>query len=267
MIDVRHISWVRRVTFLMIALAGQGVSALDIPSSFKSCGTVSAETILSGDRFMADGGQDIMLTSIKAPEFWEEGAAYRSWPHANVSKNYLAKLVAGKPLTLYCGAERADALGTQMRHVILPNNSWVQALMVQSGMAFVHPTDFSGQELESLFAAEQDARVRETGLWSGEGLSLLANSEDVRPGFYQIVDFTLHEAAEVGTMLYLNSAEDWRKDFTVEIVPIIRRKIESALLETYKTKGSKMEVRGWVFSKNGPTMRLTHPEQIRLLRE
>lgn len=265
MIDPRRAHWSGLWLFLLAISTSSSAQSIEVPEYLRDCGSADIARVVSGDTLLARSGEEIRLVSVKAPELWAPGTEYTSWPHARASQRYLSSLASETRLTLYCGEEHSDAFGKLMRHAALPNGDWVQGRLVQSGMAFVHPTGFSGSELDVLFSAEQQARTEKLGLWSERGPTLLAHSDGVQIGFYQIVDFTLHRAAEVGTTIYLNTDVDWRRDFTVEIDPKIVRKFDEASLAAIKAPGSQLEVRGWVYSRNGPTIRLSHPAQIRVL--
>ena len=66
---------------------------------------------------------------------------------------------------------------------------------------------------------------------------------------------------------YLNFGEDWRSDFTIALDARTRRLFEAEAIDLKAYEGRRLRVRGWLKSRNGPMIEVTHPEQIELLEE
>jgi hypothetical protein len=75
------------------------------------------------------------------------------------------------------------------------------------------------------------------------------------------------DRARVRDRIYLNFGPDWRTDFTVSIETRLLKTFEKAALDPMDLKGRKIRVRGWIESRNGPSIDVTHPEQIEVLPE
>jgi micrococcal nuclease len=65
--------------------------------------------------------------------------------------------------------------------------------------------------------------------------------------------------------LYVNFAEDWRHDFTIDIARKDLAAFESSGVDLERLAGKRVRVRGWVEWWNGPMIKATHPEQIEVL--
>jgi len=82
---------------------------------------------------------------------------------------------------------------------------------------------------------------------------------------FQLVEGQIVAPAKAKGDVYLNFGEDWRTDFTVLIPRKALRLFKEAALDPLAWTGRRIRVRGWVFSRNGPMIEATHPEQIELL--
>jgi hypothetical protein len=65
--------------------------------------------------------------------------------------------------------------------------------------------------------------------------------------------------------LYLNFAEDWRRDFTVSVERKHVRAFTEAGIDLKGLAGKRVRARGWLAWWNGPMIEATHPEQIEVL--
>ena len=72
----------------------------------------------------------------------------------------------------------------------------------------------------------------------------------------------VRDAAKVRERIYLNFGADFRTDFTVSIDRRDWRTFDRAGVDPLALEGAKIEVRGWLVSRNGPMIEVTHPEQI-----
>jgi micrococcal nuclease len=65
--------------------------------------------------------------------------------------------------------------------------------------------------------------------------------------------------------IYLNFAEDWRRDFTVSVARKDVDAFTAAGIDLKELAGKTIRVRGWLQWRNGPMIEATHPEQIELV--
>ena len=257
------------VAMLILALVGTPAwgQALDT-ATLKPCGETVAGEAIGGARFKSADGQVIKNALVKAPELWEPGAAYNSWPHAIESKKALQHVVSGKTVTLYCEGQKTNRLGELVAHVMLPDGSWLAHTLVREGNVFVFPGATRRAGLDLLYATEDEARAARRGLWQFKNLTpVMANSADVKPGWFQIVHGSVRDVGIVRGTYYLNFGEDWRTDFTVEIPPLVVRQFMQQNKDPELFKDKMIEGRGWIDQKSGPRLLLQGPGQVRLLED
>jgi hypothetical protein len=67
--------------------------------------------------------------------------------------------------------------------------------------------------------------------------------------------------------MFLNFAQDWRRDFTVSIDRKAVGAFAAAGIDLKTVAGRNLRVRGTLAWRNGPMIEASHPEQIELLPE
>lgn len=219
---------------------------------------------LAGDRLVDAAGQKLLLAAIKAPEVWQKSDTYRSWPHAELSRRKLEQLVSGQTLTLFCEGEARTYNGEHIAQATMQDGRWLQHVLIERGLAFVFPRADQTTGIDLLINEEVLARQKAKGLWAQ--LDLTSNATDkIQTGRLKIVRGTVTAAARSGNRIFLNFGNDWRKDFTVEILARTLRSFKDVGLDPLTWKAADVEVRGWVTWKGGPHIMLEGPGQIRLV--
>lgn len=256
------------IPILMVCLVSSQTQAEELNTDgLINCGTVQAGEAIGGARFKDQTGQVIKLALVKAPELWSADAPYKSWPYAREARDALEKVVTGVEVQLFCeGPDRKNRFDELVAHVIMPDGSWLQHRLVSEGHIFVFPRPTRRRGLDRLFKAEDTARDLKAGLWALKNLQTIdAVSGDIRTGWFHIIEGTVLKAEQVGTTLYLNFGEDWRRDFTVEIPSSALRHFKKINQDPINFGGQRVEVRGWIDYKAGPRLLLQGPGQIRVV--
>ena len=89
--------------------------------------------------------------------------------------------------------------------------------------------------------------------------------ETIREGEYEIVEGRVFTAEVTGGRAYLNFGRIWKEDFTVVIERGTLALFAEGGLDPMALDGALVRVRGWVDSKDGPRIEITHPEQVEVL--
>ncbi|WP_262692291.1 thermonuclease family protein [Kordiimonas aestuarii] len=253
------------ILFLCFGATPAFAQALDT-ATLKPCGDTVAGEAIGGARFKSAEGQIIKIALVKAPELWEPGAAYTSWPHSIDAKKALDAKVRGKTVTLYCEGPKTNRLGELVAHVIMPDGGWLALELISEGHVFVFPGATRRQGLPTLFAAEEVARAAKKGLWNYRNLvPVEALGNGAKAGWFQIVRGRVVEVGVVRGTYFLNFGEDWRTDFTIEIPPLVARQFTQLNIDPTSLQGKLVEGRGWIDFKSGPRLLLQGPGQLRML--
>ena len=247
---------------LFVSLQSKGSS---FPSGLTSCGRVIASHAVDGATLATTNGETIILAGVKAPELWPKDAPYNSWPHAEAARAMLNSTTASQPLELFCEGERSDYTGNLIAHIKLPNEVWLQSLMVTAGNVYVFPRRNHLIGIDALYQDEQKARLEKKGVWALNPRTLTKADGNVNTGWFHIVRGRILSANSVRKTVFLNFGTDWRTDFTAEIPPQAVTAFKRSGRDPLALEGQEVEVRGWVTWKGGPHIMLEGPGQIRTL--
>lgn len=249
----------------LLTAADEAPTAI-LPKGLKSCGEGIVERVLTGDRFQLATGETIRLAETKAPEYWPDGAPYKTWPYGYQAKRALEDLITGQPVRLRCKSKRQDHLGDTVAHALGADGAWVQHSLIAAGHAYFMPY-FSRPVAEApLRSAEAFAQTAELGLWQRRLLApVTATGDAVRPGWFQLVEGKILSENRRHEKTYLNFGRDWRRDFTVEIPKKLYRQFDGTSDATLGLTGKTIQVRGWVEWAGGPKIILEDAAQLLVL--
>ncbi len=258
--------WSRRA---LLAGLGLGAAGLILPGprhagAQETKGPWRVADVVDGDTLTLDDGREVRLVGLMAPKLSLGRARVPTEPLAEESKAALAALALGQPVTLWFGGAREDRYGRHLAHLHLDAGRWVQGEMLRHGWARVYSFADNRARVAEMLALEAAARAARRGIWRLNAYRVLGVDDLAdRAGTYQIVEGKVQAADEARGRTYLNFGADWRRDFTVSIAAADRRRFagQAPLSLSKKT----VRVRGWVGSRNGPEIVVTHPEQIELL--
>ena len=225
--------------------------------------TARAVRIVDGDTLVLEDGRQVRLVGIQAPKLALGRPDIPSWPFAEESKAALAALTLDRELSLAYGGRRVDRHGRSLAHLFLPDGTWVQGRLLESGMARVYSFVDNRARVPEMLALERRARAARRGIWSLPYYAVRRPDQagsDI--GSFQLVEGRVHAVAVVRGRAYLNFDEDWRRDFTVSLSPRARKLFEAEGLGPQAYEGRRVRVRGWLSSRNGPMIEATHPDQI-----
>ncbi len=237
-----------------------------------------AAAVLDGMTILLGDGREVRLAGIAAPDPADAEAARLGAAAAAL----LARLVEGRDL-LFGEPARGDRYGRTVAQVFLrpgtpavaelprsgtADPEWVQAAVVGAGLARVSGTADQRQCLAELLGFERVARAARRGLWQGPRYaprqatdpSLLAEAD-----IYQLVEGQVLSLGRSRGTIYLNFGRDWSTDFTVVILAADAERFSEAGVDLDGLDGRRVRVRGFLTQRDGPTIRVDHPEQIEIL--
>lgn len=149
----------------------------------------------------------------------------------------------------------------QQAQAIIQTTDKPQAALVAAGLARVFTTVDSAAQAPDLYPLEITAREKKLGLWARSDHQILTPttaSQNLHQ--FQIVEGAVAEVARVGDTTYLNFDRDWRRDFTIAMSNALAKQLSAEAL-----KNQAVRVRGWLHSKNGPMITVTHAEQLEII--
>jgi endonuclease YncB( thermonuclease family) len=232
--------------------------------------TVAA--VIDGETLELADGRKVRLIGAKAPHPPLGWRGDDPWPFVEEARDALAKLMNGARAELRYGGTRSDRYGHALAQVFVVDGEdrvWVQDALVGSGLARVYSLADNRACATELLASEADARTKRVGLWRSSAYRIQDAADAERLGrlihSYQLVEGTVLAVGEGRGRLYLNFAEDWKRDFTVSVERKDARAFADAGIDLKELAGKRVRARGWLAWRNGPMIEATHPEQLEVL--
>jgi micrococcal nuclease len=228
--------------------------------------TISGVEIIDGDTFRLATGDTVRLIGIDAPEL--------SQPGGEVSREYLAHLLLGKPLTLEKGSEDRDKYNRLLRFVYI-NDLCINEEMIRQGYAearYLPENPIRDYYLQ----LEIQAETTRAGLWSDNvfqprsevdwdtDIPVISWAEaDDYYNQYVIIEGTIVDTYNSGKVCFLNFHTDYQY-FTAVIFACDFPGFPYPP-DTYYL-GKKVQIIGIIKEyKGSPEIIIKTPDQIRIL--
>ena len=125
---------------------------------------VTVERVIDGDTFKTTKGEKIRLLGINTPEIRHDTSPAQ--PFGKQAKNALIRFIAGKQVRLTFDKEKKDKYGRTLAHVYLRDGLWVNAALVEQGLAHVYTFAPNISAAKKLLRVEQDAIAAKRNMWS-----------------------------------------------------------------------------------------------------
>lgn len=229
--------------------------------------TAIVTAVVDGDTVRLDTGAEVRLTGIQAPKLPLGRKGFRPWPLAAEAKAALSALSRDRQVRLDYPGQRHDRWGRLLAQMHV-GDLWIQREMLLRGLARVYTFPDNRAHADALYAAERAARAARRGIWALDWYRIIdAADTDRFIGTFQLVEGRVKSAAIVRGRGYLNYGDDWRSDFTVSIAPEYVKLFRASGVSIMNLKDRRLRVRGWLVSRNGAMISVTHPEQIEILEE
>lgn len=241
-----------------------GTAAATDVQSLPSVPGGSVTEVVDGDTVFLSNGVEVRMVGIQAPKLPLGQRDFAKWPLAEEARVTLKSLARGRTFFQYFGGARMDRHGRSLAHLVDTDGLWLQGEMLRLGLARVYTFPDNTALADEMLALEREARRNLFGIWSHPFYALRTPetaTDDI--GTFQIVEGRVMQAADVRGTIYLNFGEDWRTDFTL----MIRRKARKTFadVDPANWQGLEIRARGWLKSRNGPMIEITHAQQIELL--
>lgn len=229
-------------------------------------------SVVDGDTVILDSGLEVRLAGIQAPKLPLGRPDFAPWPLAEEAKAELERLALGAAVELRYGGTRRDRYGRALAQLFVLSEDgsevWLQEKMLAAGLARVYSFADNRQCIGALTGTERMARRSTLGLWADPYYEVSSATDPAlarRRDSYDLVEGRVLSVGERGPILYLDFGLTWSTDFTV----VLSSEAAAALAEIgWKAGdlvGRRVRVRGWIEQRGGPSIRVTHPEQLELL--
>ena len=219
--------------------------------------------IIDGDTLRLENNMEVRLVGLQAPKIALGRKKFKPWPLGNEAKRALSDLTLNKPVTLYYGGRKMDRYGRALAHLFLDDGTWVQGEMLKRGMARVYSFADNRSVVSELLDLEKEARNNQTGIWNLGFYKIKTEQESGKfTNSFQLISGKILEVATVRSNTYLNFGDDYKTDFTIVVPNRVKKMFEKMDINLSDLEGRNIIVRGWLKYYNGPSIELTHPEQL-----
>lgn len=252
-----------RFAFLGIVFAawigtGPGTAAPAVPQDLSVQARLEVASVSSNGILAAETGQKIVLAGVRLPARLETSGGLQA-----KAVRLLRERCIGREVTLLAKETARDRWGRYLAHLRVAD-AWIQAAMVEAGLAVVEARSGRHFGLDPLLDLEETARRRHAGVW-GAGFRVRRADEAMPPGGFAIVQGRVADTATVNGNTYLNFGENWKTDFTVMLDRPARRRFDDAGMPPNSLQGAELRVRGVLEAWNGPLIRARSTGQVTLL--
>ncbi len=258
------------VCCLVLGLAAPA-GAVDLLEGLDPGGAGVVVDVIDGDTVVLDDGREVRMVGTQAPKLPLGRTNFPEWPLADEARDYLIAIALGETVELGYGGLRMDRHGRVLAHMFRADNGlWLQGEMLEQGLARVYTFPDNRSVVDDLLERERAAREAGRGIWQLDYYAIrtpdeLVDGTDDYVGTFQLVEGVVVDAADVRGRIFVNFGDDYRTDFTIVIEPEFSDAFDDADYDPLDLPGTRVRVRGWVDEWNGPSIDVTHPEQIEVL--
>jgi endonuclease YncB( thermonuclease family) len=254
------------------ALAQAAAPAASSPpaalSASPACtGTIHAAgevaSVIDGRSFRLADGREVRLAAIETSAIAGDDSA------GIAAKTALEELALDRPVVLHLAAPAPDRYGRLLAYAFIATpagENLIQRELVAGGHALVSPIGVAPPYRNFLHAAERAARGAQLGRWADPDHGVRPANDPAgvlaHQGRFAVVGGRVASVRESGGIVYVNFGRKWLEDFAVTILKRNERVFTGAGLAPNKFAGRRIEVRGWIERRNGPSIEVARPEQI-----
>ena len=251
-------------------------ASADAPGALPPAGLSDPEArqvaaVIDGDTLRLDRGDILRLAGIEAPKHALAADPAVAALEKEAGRS-LGQVIGTGTITLRYDRLRRDRYGRLLAQGFNAAGLWLQAVQVESGAARVHGDGANRLGLRDLLALEATARDRRLGIWRQPAFAV-RNAADPGlkrlAGSFQIVAGRVTAAALVKDTGYVNFGSDRRTDLTLvlkrPVLEMMKAEADATMIDLPSLGGRRIRCRGWLDLHDGPSIEISHPEQIEIM--
>ncbi len=123
----------------------------------------SVRHVIDGDTLVLKNGEKVRLIGINTPEV--ESHYTRAEAGGEAARDWLRKKLGQAEIWLEYDAEQRDKYDRRLAHVFLPSGEYLNASLLEQGLAMLTLTPPNLRYSKTLIAAQQQAETAATGIW------------------------------------------------------------------------------------------------------
>ncbi len=255
----------RCVLIFAAILLASGAGAAGLPGALTVSEQADAAGAADADTVLLKDGRSVRLAGLLAPKPPPGREAGRPWPIADEARKALDALVAGRAVGLAYDTRRGDRYGRLVAHVVV-GGQWVQGEMLARGLARVETAGDSRAGAAEMLAMEAAARSERRGLWRLDVYGVLPAARAARfIDTYQLIEDRARWGPGAGGRGELQLGPSDGGHVALTFTAAARRELRALGLDPRALPDRLLRVRGWLRSRFGAMIEITHAEQIEVL--
>ncbi len=135
---------------------------------------VTVARVYDGDTFKTGSGEKVRLLGINTPE--TAHGSQPGQPLGTKAKQQLKSLILGKLVRLEFDKEKYDNYGRLLAHIYLRDGTWINARLIESGLAHLYTFAPNFRHAKTLLEKEKRARKQKRGIWNNPRFKLLESN-------------------------------------------------------------------------------------------
>jgi endonuclease YncB( thermonuclease family) len=139
--------------------AGAETVELDTAYRYK----VKVRNVIDGDTLILEDGEKIRLIGINTPEV--QSRYSESQPGGQAAKDWLQRALLNPTIWLQYDAQQFDKYDRRLAHVFLESGQYLNALLLEQGLAMLTLIPPNLLYAEELIQAQQTAEQKQAGIW------------------------------------------------------------------------------------------------------
>jgi micrococcal nuclease len=242
---------------LVVPLLLLAVPAVAAPPAFTEGGPVEIAHVIDGETVALADGRTLRLVDIDVPSRGALAAQAKAALSALTAKGALSLKFAGAP---------QDRQGRVLA-ALYAGNRWVQGALVRQGLARVAGRADERIGLPEMLALERPARHAQRGLWADDQAIVPAADAAKQAGRFAVVTGTVAGVVSNSGGVLLSFGADAHTGFVLTLAPDVVKLCRASGLDPAALQDKTLLVRGFVDGTRRPTIVVTYPEQIEVLRQ
>jgi endonuclease YncB( thermonuclease family) len=236
-------------------------------SELRSQGVVLIQKVIDPLRVQLQDGRIVQLASLEIPD----NNAGIPGPVASKAFEQLKTMLENKQATFYQTKDEGDGRRNRMGHYLghletHGDKFWIQGVLIKNGLARIQPSADNTEMAAQMITLENEAIKEKRGIWASDKFGVLTPENAASAmNSWAIVEGKITKTGMSNNTVFLNFAEDWRKDFTIGIEGEVRRQIAKKNLDSMSLGGKRVRVHGWVEDYNGPYIKLSNAIWLEIL--
>lgn len=226
--------------------------------AFTDGGAAQIARVIDGETVALADGRTVRLVDIDVPM---RGAI------AAQAKAALEALVDGQTIALKFAGNPKDRQGRVLAE-LYAGDRWAQGELLRRGLARVAGAADNRIGIAEMLALERPARRYRRGLWADADDAIVAAADaSHRAGSFALVTGKVAGVISnaSGAVLYFGS--DQHNGFVLTLAPEVVKLCRDAGLDPAALAGKTVLTRGYIDGTRRPTIAITYPEQIELLKQ